>query len=138
MHAERYNRVMFKHLTDFGYERNKKEALGFYLAWLVLFVLIGAIVAAIIGVATHTIPKSFSDTFTKGEEVGAGIVGLGSAAISIAILSAKKESRYWFVLLALIAGMLCLFGGGIFGFIIPAYFTTMHVRTVSSPAETAS
>jgi hypothetical protein len=116
---------MFKHLTDFGHKRNKKEAFGFYLAYLVLFVLIGAVVAAIIGVATNTIPKSFSDTFTKGEEVGAVIVGLGSAALSIAVLSAKKESRYGFVLLALISGMLCLFGGGLFGFIIPAYFTTI-------------
>jgi hypothetical protein len=116
---------MFKHLTDFGYERNKKEALGFYLAYLILFVLIGAMVAAIVGVATNTIPKNFSDTFTKGEEVGAVVVALGSAALSIAILSAKKESRYWLVLLALIGGMLCLFGGGLFGFIVPAYFTTI-------------
>jgi hypothetical protein len=118
---------MFNHLTDFGYPRNKKEALGFYLVYLVLFVLIGAVIAAIIGVATHTVPKNFSDTFTKGEEVGAVIVGLGSAALSIAILSAKKESRYGFVLLALIGGMLCFFGGGLFGFIVPAYFTTLRL-----------
>jgi hypothetical protein len=116
---------MFRHLINFGYKRNKKEALGFYLAYLLLFVLIGAMVAAIIGVATNTIPKSFSGAFTKGEEVGAVIVGLGSAALSLTVLSAKKESRYWFVLLALIGGMLCFFGGGIFGFIVPAYFTTM-------------
>ncbi len=128
---------MFKHLTDFGYERNKKEALGFYLVYLLLFVLIGAMIAAIIGVATHTIPKNFSDTFTKGEEVGAIIVGLGSAALSITILSAKKESRYGFVLLALIGGVLCLFGGGLLGFIIPAYFTTLRIPPVSAPAELA-
>jgi len=129
---------MFKHLANFSYERNRKEALGFYLAYLVLFVLIGAMVAAIIGVATNTIPKNFSDTFTKGEEVGAVIVGLGSAALSIAVLSAKKESRYWFVLLALASGMLCLFGGGLFGFIIPAYFTTLRLHAVSAPAGAAS
>jgi hypothetical protein len=131
---------MFKHLTDFGYKRNKKEAFGFYLAYLVLFILIGAMVAAIVGVATNTIPKSFSDAFTKGEEVGAVIVGLGSATLSIAILSAKKESRYWFVLVALIGGMLCFFGGGLFGFIVPAYFTTMpsdmtppeHIRSAEN------
>ena len=116
---------MFKHLANFSYQRNKKEALGFYLTYLLLFVIIGAIVASIIGIATNTVPKNFSDTFTKGEEVGAVIVGLGSAALSIAILSAKKESRYWLVLLALIGGMLCLFGGGLFGFIVPAYFTTI-------------
>jgi hypothetical protein len=135
VHAERYNRAMFKHLTDFGYERNKKEALGFSLAYLVLFVLIGAMVAAIIGAATNTIPKSFSDIFTKGEEVGAVIVGLGSATLSIAVLSAKKESRYWFVLLALIGGMLCFFGGGLLGFIVPAYFATMPSDT--TPPEHA-
>jgi hypothetical protein len=133
-HAERYNRAMFKHLTNFGYERNKKEALGFYLAYLILFVLIGAMVVVIIGVATNTVPTNFSDTFTKGEEVGAAIVGLGSATLSILILSAKKESRYGFVLLALISGVLCLFGGGLFGFIIPAYFTTLRLRAVSATA----
>jgi hypothetical protein len=132
-HTAGYNEIMFKHLTNFSYPRNKKEAFGFYLAYLVLFVLIGVVVAAIIGVATNTVPKSLSDTFTKGEEVGAVIVGLGSAALSIAILSAKKESRYGFVLLALISGMLCLFGGGLFGFIIPAYFTTLRLPTVLSP-----
>lgn len=125
---------MFKHLTNFGYERNKKEALGFYLAYLILFVLIGAMVVVIIGVATNTVPTNFSDTFTKGEEVGAAIVGLGSATLSILILSAKKESRYGFVLLALISGVLCLFGGGLFGFIIPAYFTTLRLRAVSATA----
>lgn len=55
---------MFKYLAEFGYQRNKKEALGFYLAYLVLFILI--------------------------------------------------------------SGMLCFFGGGLFGFIVPAYFTTFH------------
>jgi hypothetical protein len=120
---------MFKHLTNFGYQRNKKEALGFYLAYLILFVLIGAIVSAIIGIATNTIPQGFSDTLTKGKEIGAAIVGLGSAALSIAILSVKKESRYGFVLLALLGGALCLLGGGIFGFIIPAYFTTLPPST---------
>jgi hypothetical protein len=128
---------MFKHLTDFGYKRNNKEALGFYLVYLVLFVLIGAVVAAIIGIATNTIPQNFNDTFTKGEEAGAIIVGLGSAALSITILSAKNESRYGFVLLALIGGVLCLFGGGLFGFIIPAYFTTLRLPVVSSPVELA-
>ncbi len=128
---------MFKHLTDFGYERNKKEALGFYLSYLVLFVLIGAAVAAIIGATTNTIPKNFSGTFTKGEAVGAVIVGLGSAVLSIVVLSAKKESRYGFVLLALIGGMLCLFGGGLFDFIIPAYFTTLRLPAFSSPTGLA-
>jgi hypothetical protein len=126
---------MFKHLANFSYQRNKKEALGFYLTYLLLFVIIGAIVASIIGIATNTVPKNFSDTFTKGEEVGAVIVGLGSAALSIAILSAKKESRYGFALLALIGGMLCLFGGGLFGFIIPAYLTTLHLPAVPPTAE---
>jgi hypothetical protein len=125
---------VFKHLTDLGYERNKKEAFGFYLTYLFLFVLIGAVVAAIIGVATNTLPKSFSDTFTKGEEVGAIIVGLGSTALSIAVLSAKKESRYGFALLALMSGVLCFFGGGLFGFIIPACFTTLRLPADSPSA----
>lgn len=117
---------MFKRLTDFGYRRNKREALGFYLAYLILFVLIGAIVAAMVGVATNTVPKGITGALTESEEVGAAIVGLGSAGISIAILSAKKESRYGFVLLALASGVLCLFGGGVFGFIVPACFTTLR------------
>jgi len=126
---------MFKNLTKFGYERSKKEAFGFYLAYLLLFVLIGGVVAAIIGVITGNIPKSFTAELTGGGEVGAVLVAIGSAALSIAILAAKKESRYGFVLLALTSGILSLFGGGLFGFIIPAYFTTRPSRVASSTSS---
>jgi hypothetical protein len=128
---------MFKKLTNFSYQRNKKEALGFYITYLISFVIVGAIVSAIIGVATNSVPTSFSASFTKGEEVGAVIVGLGSIVISILVLSAKKESRYSFALLALMSGLLCFFGGGLFGFIIPAYFTTLPV-SASTPGEVSS
>ncbi|HLR34268.1 MAG TPA: hypothetical protein VK071_02945 [Tissierellales bacterium] len=38
---------MFKNLTDFGMERNLKEAIGFYIVSLLLFILIGILLGRI-------------------------------------------------------------------------------------------
>ena len=40
---------MFKNLTDFSYKRTGKEALGFYIGYLVLIVVVGAILGGILG-----------------------------------------------------------------------------------------
>jgi riboflavin transporter FmnP len=119
------NKDMFENLIHLAYRRNKKEALSFYIASLFLFTAIGALIASGYALLTGTDIQNLSTALTsRGEQIGAVIIAIGSAVLSIAILSAKKESRYGFALLALAGGILSLFGGALLGFIIPAYLTT--------------
>ncbi len=120
---------MFKELTDFGHQRNKKGAVGFYIAYLLLATVIGALLAMIFALATGENIQTISDALlSRGEQVAAIFIAISSTVLSLIILSAKKESRYIFVLLALIGGMISFFGGGLFGFIVPACFTTLRPR----------
>jgi hypothetical protein len=116
---------MFNNLINLAYRRNKKEALGFYIASLFLFTAIGALIASAYALLTGTNIQNLSGALaSRGEQIGAIIIAIGSGVLAIAILSAKKESRYGFALLALAGGVLSLFGGALLGFIIPAYLTT--------------
>ena len=122
---------MFKNLTNFGYHRSGKEAFGFYLAYLLLVVVIGALIGAFVGVATQG-----SIGLSRGVSLGAIAAALVCIALSFLILSTKKVWRFGWILLSLLAGGLALFGGGILGVIIPAYFTTLHsAATPSAPTQ---
>lgn len=110
---------MFKNLTDFSYKRSKKEAVGFYLGYLVVIVLVAGLLGGVIGLA-------FGD---KGVEAGlrfgniiAIVVSLG---LSFAILSKKKlMSNFGLILVALASGVFAFFGGGLLGLIPAAYLST--------------
>ena len=128
------NKSMFNNLINLAYRRNKKEALGFYIASLFLFTAIGALAASAYALLTGTHMQNLSDALTsRGEQIGMIIIAISSAGLAIAILSAKKESRYGFALLALAGGVLSLFGGALLGFIIPAYLTTRAPPENSTP-----
>jgi hypothetical protein len=130
------NESMFDHLIDLTYRRNKKEALGFYIASLFLFTAIGALVASGYALLTGANIQNVSGALAShGEKIGAIIIAIGSAGLGIAILSAKKESRYGFALLALAGGVFSLFGGALLGFIIPAYLTTRPAPETIAPDQ---
>lgn len=115
---------MFKNLTDFGHRRNKKEAFGFYLAYLLLVMIAGALCAFVAGSMTGT--TGFSNGFALGTQVGSVVAVIVSVALSFTILAEKRVLRFGFVLLSLVSGILAIFGGGLLGLIIPACFTTLH------------
>lgn len=110
---------MFKNLTDFSYKRSGKEALGFYLAYLVLIVLVGGIVGAVTGLA------SGSQSYELGVRVGNIVAILLVLGVSFAILSKKKlMNNFGLVLLALLSGLLAFAGGSVLGLIPTAYLST--------------
>ena len=74
---------MFKNLTDFAYKRNRKEALGFYLGYLILIVVVGALAGALFGLA------SGQENFELGLRIGNIIGILASLGLSFAVLSKK-------------------------------------------------
>ena len=110
---------MFKHLTTFSYKRNWKEAIGFYIAFLILGLVLGGI-AAVFGGAS-----SGNATFNEGVKIGALVSIIYCLLISGLLLKEKRLFKnFVYILLALVSGLLAGLGGGLLGMIIPAFLTT--------------
>jgi uncharacterized membrane protein YoaK (UPF0700 family) len=117
---------MFKNLTDLSYKRNWKEAIGFYLAYLLLGFILGAVAGAFM--AAQSGATTFDQGFNQGVSIGA-MVGIAYSLIVACALLWKKKlyKNFGYVLLALVSGILAAFGGSLLGLIIPAVITTKSV-----------
>ena len=110
---------MFKHLTNFKYKRKGWEPFGFYLAYLLLVILITTITGGIIG--------SFNrpDTLLAGIRAGTIVAVVFCLALSYIVANAKKLTKsYSNLVLILLSGVLAIWGGGLLGLIIPAYLSS--------------
>jgi len=76
---------MFKNLTSFGYQRSTKEAIGFYMAYIVLILIVGAVSAGTLGVAMQQ-----NDSIDFGLRVGRVVAVIVSSGISFLILKEKQ------------------------------------------------
>jgi uncharacterized Tic20 family protein len=114
---------MFKKLTDFTYKRSKKEALGFYLAYLFLLLIV-AFLCTTVAVMIGNNPS-----FDQGVRIGTVVAIVFVLALSWLILKNKKLfNSFSYLVLMILAGILAYFGGGVIGLILPAYFTTKAPR----------
>jgi len=110
---------MFKNLTDLSYKRTTKEAVGFYIAYLLIFMIAGAIG----GVLFLNVENS--ESFAAGVNIGSKISIILSIIISFSVIYAKKISNnFGYIILALISPILAAFGGGLLALIPIAYLTT--------------
>lgn len=112
---------MFGNLTNFEHKRNIKEALGFYIAYLILNIVVGAVLGVLFGHGT-----SFNAGYSSGLVVGeyAAIV----IQIVVGLLVLIKRKRYkniFYIILFLLAIFLTKFGGALVGLIPLAYLTTV-------------
>lgn len=115
---------MFSNLVNFGFKRNFIQAVGFYIAYLVLTILVAVLLAAVIGMATGN-----SESFEFGLMIGNVSAILVILGLSYLILDEKNLLRSFpFILLSLIAGVLAYFGGGMLGLIPIAYLTTRESK----------
>ena len=110
---------MFKNLTTFSYKRSLKEAVGFYISYLVLTIVVSMALSVVLGVATGN-----ENNFNFGVRVGTFTSMVLSGLLSFLILSKKKlMNKFPNILLAFLGLVLAYFGGGLLGLIIPAYFS---------------
>jgi hypothetical protein len=117
---------MFKKLTDFSYKRNWKEAIGFYLANFVLALILGQIVAQ--ATVAQTGAKTFEEGFAIGLKTGAMIAIIYCLALAVVILIKRKlYKNFGYIVLALLSGLVAVYGGALFGLIIPAIMTTLSL-----------
>src|SRR3990167_6486394 len=101
---------MFKKLMDFKYKRTPKEALGFYLAYLLLIVVVGGLIGGILGLLIG------EGSIELGMRMGGIVAVIISLSLSFMILSKKKlTNNFGMILLALLSGILSFIGGGLLG-----------------------
>lgn len=111
--------ILFKNLTDFSYKRTGKQALGFYLAYFVLIVIVGALIG---GLASLSIGDA---SINLGVRYGNILAILVTVGLSFLILNKKNLlDHFGYILLALLSGLLAFLGGALLGLIPVAYFTT--------------
>lgn len=115
---------MFKNLTNFSLKRSFKEALGFYLAYLILAILVSTVSAAILGIIL-SIEKDSAYAF--GIKIGMVSSILFSLILSVVLLKQKRLNNFIHLLFPLVSAVLALLGGGLLGLIVPAYLSTKDV-----------
>jgi hypothetical protein len=109
---------MGRFIFDFAYKRNAIQAVGFYLAHLVILMLLGVI--SVICLMVLLGKTTFSYEFAILALVLAVIY---SVTITVLIINQKRLS-YLYYLLAVLSGILSFFSGAILGLIIPAILVT--------------
>ncbi len=124
---------MFKKLTDFSYKRNWKEAVGFYLAYFLVGLILSGIAGGLSSISSETI--TFSEGFDAGMGIGAMVAVVYSLIISFIVLIQKKlYKNFWYVILALSSGLLAILGGLLLGLMISAFMTTRDASTIETPS----
>jgi hypothetical protein len=111
---------MFLKLTDFGYQRCGKEALGFYIAYLFLIILLGGLLGLLYGLVVG------DSSFETGVVIGNVLAVVVCLGIGNTIAKAKGEISYQTILLTVLSGILAVLFGGMGGLIPLAYMTTLE------------
>ena len=116
---------MFKDLLLFEMDRTPKEALGFYLAYLLAAALLGALLSFLL-----LFPNASSMTFAEGIQAGSAIGQYAAVifclALSFMILYKKKKLQsFGLVLIGILSGLCAIFLGGLLGLVPTAYLTTI-------------
>lgn len=113
-------------LLNFESVRTTKQALSFYVAW---FFLVFAIVGPVLGIVIMNTSEpiqgdSYEEIFRLANTIGIPIVTVICTALSIMIARAKRLLRNPYTLLFIfLTIILSLWGGVVFGLIIPARLT---------------
>ncbi|MGI6775953.1 MAG: hypothetical protein ACOX5S_01485 [Patescibacteria group bacterium] len=110
---------MFKNLLDYSYKRSFKEAIGFYISYLVLTLILAVLLTSVLG------PTSGQENFDFGYRVWNLVAIIVTVTLSFLILK-KKEflGNFFYFILALLSGVLSYFGGGLLGLIPVAFLST--------------
>lgn len=111
--------VMFRNLLTFSKQRTGKEAVGFYISYFILIVLLGGLGAGLTALVGAT-----SDAFEAGLLTGTIIGVVCCTLLAVLIVWSKKLSDILSLILVPVAGLLAMFGGGLLGLIPVAYLTT--------------
>ncbi len=114
---------MFKNLMVFSYKRNWKEAIGFYIVFILICLVLGGIGGALSYNGSST--ANAQQTYEQGVHVGTWIALIYCLVIAGILVNTKKlYTNFGYILLVIATGILSVFGGALLGLIIPAIITT--------------
>ena len=117
---------MFKQLSNLAYQRTAIEAVGFYIAYLLLCILLGGVGGGIAGLFAD-------DPFQAGLVVGSiiGVVFCSTLALAVAIQKRVLNDFVSWILIVL-AVLLAILLGGIGGLIPIAVLSTRSPKSSQS------
>ena len=105
---------MFKNLFVFEKERNVKEAFGFYLAYLLLIILLGALLGGFL-----------ANGFEEGVAIGSySAIGFCLVLSFTVLFKKNQQNNFGLVLVAFLSGPGAFLLGGLLGLVPTAYLTT--------------
>ena len=114
---------MFSNLTDFSFKRSAIQAVGFYIAYLVLTVVLGGLAGGVFSILTSNL--TVAEGYLSGVRIGAILAVIVSISLAFLIVSKKRRlSNFFYLILIALSGILALLAGGLAGLIIPAFLTT--------------
>jgi hypothetical protein len=110
---------MFANLMNLGFERSAKQGIGFYLAYLFVGILLGALVGAISAVITG------DGSFEAGVRIG-NITAIIMCLLLAGLIAHKKGMFRSFssLLLIIASGLFAVLLGGVGGLMPVAYLST--------------
>ena len=118
---------MFQDLMVFSKQRTMKQAFGFYLFYLLLVALLGAVINMWYFSFFGNSGTTFSEGFNRGIELaqsyGLFINLLFCIIIGALVLSGKKLVKPKYILVVLFGVLISLIGGSLFGLFPISYLT---------------
>jgi len=109
---------MFKNLLNFSYRRNVKEAIGFYIAYVVISALGTIVISAILSLATGN--ESDVEFHLR---IAIIIAIITTLSLSFLILKSKNLlGNFFYIILLLLSVLLLVYFGGVFLGLIPVSF----------------
>ena len=122
---------MFNNLRDFKYVRNKKEAFGFYLAYVALGFVIVVIIGGVMGGA-GLLGDTVEEAQEKGKYVGWTVAPIYSMALAYMVGHAKNLKGAKKYIFAIVGGAFGMFSAFV-GVAVAAYVTTQAFYTKDYP-----
>lgn len=117
---------MFTNLINLEFTRTGKQAIGFYLAFLFLGMILGGLSAGVYALITE------QNSFSAGAKVGNLVAIAFTLGISSAIVIKKKILSFKTIALILLSGFFAVILGCIGGLIPAAYLSTLSHKASSN------
>jgi hypothetical protein len=115
--------IMFAHLFEYGFQRTGMQALGFYIAHLILLILLAGMIGGFTALGYGA--NGFEEGKMIGERTGTIVAVIASMTLSFVVIWKKHLWRPVPIAFALLSGLLGFVGGGILGLIPVACITTI-------------
>lgn len=114
---------MFKHLTQFEFVRNRKQACGFYVAYILLSIAIAAPIGTIAGLL------AIGEPFDTGKLAGEIVAIVFCIVLALIVVSEKRLFSSFKGIVVMILSAILLIFVGLFAALLPiAYLTTQAVN----------